>query len=72
MDARQRMLSALLAAFQDESWPVRDVASTALGHFVEAFPEHCEPLRGELWEAQHVIHLQHSYEPIFASLLLYL
>lgn len=44
----ERLLQALLEAFQDESWPVRDVASTALGHFVHAFPEHCAGIRPQL------------------------
>lgn len=46
----QRMLKALLDAFRDESWPVRDVASTALGHFVQAFPEECRGILPELLE----------------------
>lgn len=44
----QRLLQTLLASFQDESWPVRDVASTALGHFVTAFPVDCEDYRAQL------------------------
>ncbi|CAK9102435.1 unnamed protein product [Durusdinium trenchii] len=46
----QRMLNALLDAFRDESWPVRDVASTALGHFVQAFPEECKDIKPQLLE----------------------
>jgi hypothetical protein len=46
----QRLLETLIGAFQDESWPVRDVASTALGHFVQSFPSVCEPYRGRLMD----------------------
>eukprot|EP00434_Breviolum_minutum_P033205 symbB.v1.2.029381.t1/scaffold3206.1/size61198/7 len=46
----QRMLNALLDAFRDESWPVRDVASTALGHFVQAFPDECKGILPEVLE----------------------
>ncbi|CAJ1343050.1 unnamed protein product [Effrenium voratum] len=46
----QRMLDALLDAFKDESWPVRDVASTALGHFVKAFPDECKDILPDLLE----------------------
>jgi len=44
----QRLLETLLAAFQDESWPVRDVASIALGNFVRAFPDDCSPYRPQM------------------------
>jgi len=37
----KKLLGALLEAFDDESWPVRDYASLALGSFVEDFPEVC-------------------------------
>jgi len=46
----QRLLIALRQAFEDESWPVRDVASTALGCFVRAFPIDCEVHKEELLE----------------------
>jgi len=46
----QRLMQTLVASFQDESWPVRDVASTAVGHFVTAFPEECEAHRTQLVE----------------------
>jgi len=48
----QQFLQTLQSAFQDESWPVRDVASTALGNFVRCFPLDCEAYRPqflELW-----------------------
>jgi len=44
----QRLLETLLVSFQDESWPVRDVASTAVGKFVVAFPTECLPFRAKL------------------------
>lgn len=46
----QILMDILVAAFSDESWPVRDVASTAIGHFVVSFPEECSPFRGQLLE----------------------
>jgi len=46
----QRLLNALLESFKDESWPVRDVASTALGHFVKAFPDETLAIRSQLLE----------------------
>ena len=42
------MLSALLDCFKDQSWPVRDCACLALGHFVVTFPEESEPVFEEL------------------------
>jgi len=51
----ERLLQTLLGAFEDESWPVRDVASMALGHFILAFPDHCmvhRPKLLELWFEQ--------------------
>jgi hypothetical protein len=33
------MLAALLDCFKDASWPVRDCACLACGHFVCSFPE---------------------------------
>jgi hypothetical protein len=42
------LLKTLMTAFEDESWPVRDVSSTAIGYFVRAFPEDCESYRDRL------------------------
>ena len=42
------MLKALLDCFKDESWPVRDCACLACGHFVSSFPEECKPVMHEL------------------------
>jgi len=42
------LLETLVAAFQDESWPVRDVASTAVGYFVKSFPAECAEFRLQL------------------------
>lgn len=42
------MLAALLDCFKDESWPVRDCACLALGHFVATFPEESQPVFAEL------------------------
>jgi len=47
-DRVRRLTETLLSAFQDESWPVRDVASTAVGHFVLSFPLDCEGYRDQL------------------------
>eukprot|EP00406_Dinophysis_acuminata_P017644 CAMPEP_0179335768 /NCGR_PEP_ID=MMETSP0797-20121207/66672_1 /TAXON_ID=47934 /ORGANISM="Dinophysis acuminata, Strain DAEP01" /LENGTH=664 /DNA_ID=CAMNT_0021049183 /DNA_START=1 /DNA_END=1995 /DNA_ORIENTATION=- len=44
----QRLLESLMGSFQDESWPVRDVASSALGYFVAAFPLDCQAHRPQL------------------------
>lgn len=33
------LLDALVACFQDDSWPVRDAACLACGNFIECFPE---------------------------------
>lgn len=44
------MLSALLDCFKDESWPVRDCACIACGHFVSAFPEESREVFAELKE----------------------
>lgn len=44
----KKLLDILLNAFQDESWPVRDVASTAIGHFVASFPGECAPFQAQL------------------------
>lgn len=46
----QLLLEALLEGFQDESWPVRECAGVALGHFVTAFPEECKSRREQLLE----------------------
>lgn len=46
----QRLLKALLDSSADESWPVRDVASTALGFFATAFPDECKELLPQLLE----------------------
>ncbi|GAB1608917.1 uncharacterized protein LOC115226077, partial [Argonauta hians] len=35
------LLGALLACFQDDSWPVRDAACLASGNFIQCFPEEC-------------------------------
>ena len=32
------LLETLIECFQDESWPVRDMACVACGSFVSAFP----------------------------------
>ena len=42
------MLTALLDCFKDESWPVRDCACLACGHFVATFPEESQPVFEEL------------------------
>ena len=42
------MMSALLDCFKDESWPVRDCACLACGHFVSAFPEESKTVFEEL------------------------
>lgn len=42
------MLAALLDCFKDESWPVRDCACLALGHFVVTFPDESQPAFEEL------------------------
>lgn len=42
------MLAALLDCFKDESWPVRDCACIACGHFVATFPEESQPVFDEL------------------------
>jgi len=44
------MLSALLDCFKDESWPVRDCACLACGHFVSTFPEESAVVFDELTE----------------------
>jgi len=46
----QRLLQTLVGCFQDESWPVRDVASVALGSFVVAFPKPCKEFRTQLMD----------------------
>ena len=42
------MISALLDCFKDESWPVRDCACIACGHFVSTFPEESASVIDEL------------------------
>ena len=42
------MLNALLDCFKDASWPVRDCACIACGHFVSTFPEESKPVFDEL------------------------
>lgn len=42
------MLAALLDCFKDQSWPVRDCACLACGHFVTTFPEESKALYPEL------------------------
>ena len=42
------MISALLDCFKDESWPVRDCACIACGHFVATFPEESKTVFDEL------------------------
>ena len=42
------MLEALLDCFKDASWPVRDCACLACGHFVVTFPEESAPMYQEL------------------------
>ena len=42
------MISALLDCFKDESWPVRDCACIACGHFVSTFPEESASVFDEL------------------------
>lgn len=44
------MLSALLDCFKDESWPVRDCACLACGHFVSTFPAESATVFPELME----------------------
>lgn len=46
----ERLIEVLLFAFQDVSWPVRDNASTALGHFARAFPDELKPHLPKLME----------------------
>ncbi|CAI9744392.1 XP_029652912.1uncharacterized protein LOC115226077 [Octopus vulgaris] len=36
------LLNALVACFQDDSWPVRDAACLASGNFIECFPDECK------------------------------
>lgn len=42
------MLAALVDCFKDASWPVRDCACLACGHFVSTFPEESKELYPEL------------------------
>merc|ERR1719329_255377 len=42
------MIAALLDCFKDASWPVRDCACLACGHFVATFPEEPKPVFEEL------------------------
>jgi hypothetical protein len=44
-----RLLRTLLSAFNDESWPVRDVACLSSSAFVEQFPSECEGFLEELY-----------------------
>jgi len=44
----EKLTTALLDCFKDESWPVRDAACVACGNFVLAFPEECRPVLPEL------------------------
>jgi len=44
----EQMLSALLDCFKDASWPVRDCACIACGHFVATFPEESASVFPEL------------------------
>eukprot|EP00929_Paragymnodinium_shiwhaense_P063561 TRINITY_DN31755_c0_g1_i1.p1 TRINITY_DN31755_c0_g1~~TRINITY_DN31755_c0_g1_i1.p1 ORF type:complete len:732 (-),score=150.97 TRINITY_DN31755_c0_g1_i1:197-2392(-) len=43
-----RLMETLVQAFSDESWPVRDVASTAVGFFVASFPTECASFQSQL------------------------
>lgn len=43
------LLDTLLRCFQDDSWPVRDAACLACGHFVLCFPEESQPSMNELY-----------------------
>ena len=43
-----QMIGALLECFKDQSWPVRDCACLACGHFVATFPEESKPVFDEL------------------------
>jgi len=43
-----QLAHALISAFHDESWPVRDVASTAMAYFVNAFPKEVDAHKDEL------------------------
>jgi len=45
-----KLAHALISAFHDESWPVRDVASTAMAYFVNAFPKEVESHKDELMD----------------------
>jgi hypothetical protein len=42
------MLCALLDCFKDASWPVRDCACIACGHFVSTFPQESKDVFAEL------------------------
>ena len=42
------MINALLDCFKDATWPVRDCACIACGHFVATFPEESKPVFDEL------------------------
>jgi hypothetical protein len=44
------LMQALLMAFHDESWPVRDEACLACGILCKAYPEQCKPELNTLWE----------------------
>eukprot|EP00300_Choanocystis_sp_HF-7_P015095 c18933_g1_i1.p1 GENE.c18933_g1_i1~~c18933_g1_i1.p1 ORF type:complete len:644 (-),score=124.72 c18933_g1_i1:59-1990(-) len=43
-----KLVGALVDAFKDESWPVRDAACLASGEFVKMFPEQCRTVLDEL------------------------
>eukprot|EP00039_Didymoeca_costata_P003973 m.70800 g.70800 ORF g.70800 m.70800 type:complete len:669 (+) comp12166_c0_seq1:27-2033(+) len=43
------LLEALIACFQDDSWPVRDAACIACGRFVKCFPDECRDSMEELY-----------------------
>lgn len=57
-----QLLSALLACFRDESWPVRDAACVASGRFAAAFPNECRGQLEELLERW----FKHLAEPIWS------
>ncbi len=44
----ERMLTGLIDCFKDMSWPVRDAACLACGHFVLIFPQESKPKLEEL------------------------
>lgn len=44
------LLGTLIECFKDQSWPVRDVACTSCGKFVQRFPEESSARKEELFQ----------------------